>query len=207
MSGSPTIGVLALQGAFVEHAAVLRRLGATVREVRLPQQLAGLDGLVIPGGESTTIGKLLVAYELLEPLRARLQEGLPVLATCAGLILLARDIGGGEQPLLGVLDAVVQRNAFGRQLQSFETELAVPALGPTPFPAIFIRAPLIRSVGPGVDVLATLPDGRIVAARQGSLVATAFHPELTPDARLHEYFLRAAVAAGIRPSSAARAAV
>lgn len=183
------VGVLALQGAFVEHAAVLNRLGVAAREVRLPSQLAGLEALVIPGGESTTIGKLLVAYGLLEPLRGLVADGLPVFGTCAGMILLAKDIGGQEQPLLGVMDIRVKRNAFGRQLQSFETDLLVPALGPAPSRAIFIRAPVIAEVGPGVEVLAWLEDGRIVAARQGRLLVTAFHPELTDDPRWHEYFL------------------
>jgi pyridoxal 5'-phosphate synthase pdxT subunit len=189
MGGTSRVGVLALQGAFIEHAATLRRLGAEVSEVRLPWQMAGLDALVIPGGESTTIGKLLVAYGLLEPLRDLVGAGLPVFGTCAGMILLARDIGGQEQPLLGVMDVKVHRNAFGRQLQSFETDLAVPAFGPPPCRAIFIRAPVIEAVGAGVEVLARLEDGRIVAARQGRLLVTAFHPELTDDPRWHEYFL------------------
>ena len=183
-----TIGVLALQGAFVEHIRAVEALGARAREVRLPADLEGLDGLIIPGGESTTIGKLLVAFELLEPLRAWVREGRPVYGTCAGTILLARDIGGLDQPLIGTLDIAVQRNAFGRQLQSFEADLEVPALGSEPFPAIFIRAPAIRGVGPEVDVLARLPDGRIVAAEHGSILVTCFHPELTDDLRFHRHF-------------------
>jgi pyridoxal 5'-phosphate synthase pdxT subunit len=186
---APTIGVLALQGAFVEHAAMLRGLGVAVREVRLPAQLPGLAGLVIPGGESTTIGKLLVAYQLLEPLRALIAAGLPVFGTCAGLILLAKDVGGLEQPLLAAMDVRVRRNAFGRQLQSGEADLLLPPLGERPLRAVFIRAPVIEAVGPGVEVLARLDDGRIVAARQGRLLVTAFHPELTGDDRLHRYFL------------------
>lgn len=189
MARPSKVGVLALQGAFVEHAAVLRRLGAEVSEVRLPSQLAGLEALVIPGGESTTIGKLLVAYGLLEPLRGLAGGGLPMFGTCAGMIVLAKDIGGQEQPLLGVMDIKVHRNAFGRQLQSFETDLAVPTLGFPPCRAIFIRAPVIVEVGAGVEVLARLEDGRIVAARQRQLLVTAFHPELTDDTRWHEYFL------------------
>lgn len=183
------IGVLALQGAFAEHVAALGGLGAVAREVRLPQHLEGLEGLVIPGGESTAIGKLLVDFGLLEPLRARLAHGLPAWGTCAGAILLAREVGGG-QPLLGGLDISVERNAFGRQLQSFEADLAVPGVGGPPFRAVFVRAPAIRAVGPGVEPLARLPDGTVVAARGGHLLATCFHPELTGDARFHRYFLR-----------------
>jgi 5'-phosphate synthase pdxT subunit len=182
------VGVLALQGAFAEHKKTLERLGHDVVEVRLPDQLASVDALVIPGGESTTIGKLLVDYGLLEPLRERVRGGMPTLGTCAGAIVLAKDIGR-DQPLIGAMDLVVNRNAFGRQLQSFETKLSVPAVGGDPFHAIFIRAPSIVSVGPGAEELARLGDGTIVAARQGNLVATAFHPELTEDTRLHEYWL------------------
>ena len=185
----PLIGVLALQGAFSEHLAMLRRIGARARPVRLPGELAEVDALVIPGGESTTIGKLLVDYALLEPLRERVRAGLPVFGTCAGAIMLARDIGR-DQPLLGVMDMVVERNAFGRQLQSFEADLPLQGLAGPPLRAVFIRAPVIASVGPGVQVLARLPDGRIVAARQGPLLATAFHPELTDDQRLHRLFVR-----------------
>jgi pyridoxal 5'-phosphate synthase pdxT subunit len=185
---SPLVGVLALQGAFAEHQAMLVRIAARTRAVRLPAELDGLDGLIIPGGESTTIGKLLVDFDLLEPLRQRVRDGLPVFGTCAGAIVLARDIGR-DQPLVGAMDVVVNRNAFGRQLQSFETDLQVEGLGDSPLRAIFIRAPSFVSVGPGVDVLARLADGTIVAARQGSLLATAFHPELTDDLRLHRLFL------------------
>ena len=190
------MGVLALQGAFVEHAAMLRGLGADVPEVRLPGHLTELDALVIPGGESTTIGKLLVAYDLLAPLRGLIHEGLPVLGTCAGLILLAKDIGGLDQPLLAAMNIVVRRNAFGRQLQSFETEIEMPVLGPSPFPAVFIRAPVIERIGPGVEAIGRLADGRTVAARQGHLLVTAFHPEVTADSRLHRYFLEDVVSLG-----------
>ncbi|MCC7353681.1 MAG: pyridoxal 5'-phosphate synthase glutaminase subunit PdxT [Anaerolineae bacterium] len=191
------IGVLALQGDFREHIQVLRRLGVEACEVRLPADMDGLDGLIMPGGESTTIGKLAVQYDLVEPIRKMIAEKKPVWGTCAGMIILARDIGGLDQPLIGVMDIVVQRNAFGRQVDSFEAELSVPALAsvtppgksPEPFTAVFIRAPVIRAVGPGVEVLATLDDGTIVAARQGTLLATAFHPELTDDLRWHQYFL------------------
>ncbi len=186
------IGVLALQGDFAEHLAMLRRLGQEGVEVRLPRDLEGLSGLIIPGGESTTIGKLATWYGLMEPLRdfARTQ---PVWGTCAGAIFLSKD-AHCDQPLLGLMDITVTRNAFGRQINSFETDLEVPALssagdGGTTYHAIFIRAPLIERVGPGVQVLATLPDGRIVAAQQGHLLATSFHPELTRDDRFHRYFV------------------
>ena len=182
------VGVLALQGDFLEHRKTLERLGHEVVEVRLPGDLEGLDGLVIPGGESTTIGKLMVEYGLLEPLRARIAGGMPTFGTCAGAIVLAKDIGR-DQPLIGAMDLVVERNAFGSQLQSFEADLPVPSVGDPPMRAIFIRAPAIASVGPGVEVLARLEDGTIVAARQGNLLATAFHPELTDDGRLHAYWL------------------
>jgi 5'-phosphate synthase pdxT subunit len=184
-----TIGVLALQGAFIEHIQMLSRLGARAREVRLPSDLEGLDGLIIPGGESTTIGKLLVHYELLEPLRGLVRSGFPIYGTCAGTILLAKDIGGLDQPLLATMDLVVERNAFGRQLQSFETDVRIDGLGEAPFRAIFIRAPAIKSTGPGVDVLASLDNGTIVAARQDSLLVSCFHPELTDDDRFHRAFL------------------
>jgi 5'-phosphate synthase pdxT subunit len=182
------IGVLALQGAFREHIEALAKLGADTVEVRLPEQLEGLDGLIIPGGESTTIGKLAVKYGLQEAIRRYAEAGKPVYGTCAGMILLSRDVGR-DQPLLGVMDVKVERNAFGRQLDSFETDLDIPALGDQAFPAVFIRAPKIESVGEGVQVLASLPDGTPVAARQGNMIVTAFHPELTADLRFHKYFL------------------
>jgi 5'-phosphate synthase pdxT subunit len=187
--GNLTIGVLALQGAFIEHVQMLRGLGAQARDVRLPSDLEGLDGLIIPGGESTTIGKLLVAYDLVEPLRALVDSGFPIYGTCAGTILLAKDIGGLDQPLLATMDLVVKRNAFGRQLQSFETDVQITGLGDAPFRAVFIRAPAITSAGPDVEVLASLSDGTIVAARQDSLLVTCFHPELTNDDRFHRAFL------------------
>jgi 5'-phosphate synthase pdxT subunit len=186
------IGVLALQGDFAEHQAMLEKLGAAVRQVRQPGQLAGLAGLVIPGGESTTMGKLAAAYDLIEPLRefGRMHA---VWGTCAGAIFLSRD-AGNEQPLLDLMDISVIRNAFGRQVDSFEIDLDVPELKSVdpsgkPYHAVFIRAPLIDSVSGSAKVLASLPDGRIVAARQGHLLATVFHPELTPDDRFHRYFL------------------
>lgn len=184
------IGVLALQGAFIEHIHVLRSLGVEATEIRKPEQLNDLDGLIIPGGESTTFGKLAVAYGLIEPIRAMCIAGKPVWGTCAGMIFLAKDIGR-DQPLIGVMDITVKRNAFGRQVDSFEVDLDVPVLEPAgPFHAIFIRAPLVERVGQGVEVLARLDDGTIVAARQGNLLATSFHPELTKDARFHRYFLQ-----------------
>lgn len=184
------VGVLALQGAFIEHEAILRELGVEVCQVRLPGQLNGLEGLIIPGGESTTIGKLAVEYGLMEPIRRLGSQGVPIWGICAGMILLATDTGAREQPLLRMMDITVRRNAFGRQVDSFVEPIEVPVLdGGAPFPAVFIRAPLIERVGPGVEVLARLPEGPIVAARQGSLLATAFHPELTADRRFHRYFL------------------
>lgn len=200
----PRIGVLALQGAFREHAAMLQSLGASVTEVRKPEDLPGLAGVVLPGGESTTIGKLLVEWELMEALRALHRQGVAFFGTCAGLILLCRDIEGSDQPRLGFLEATVRRNAFGRQADSFEGLLAVEGLPPqnaqenmeetAPFPAVFIRAPLILSVGDGVRVLARVrPAGeteeRVVAVRQGNVLATSFHPELTQDSRMHSLFL------------------
>ena len=181
------IGVLALQGAFIEHCKMLRRLGIDAREVRLPRHLGQLDGLIIPGGESTTIGKLATAYKLIEPLR-QFAMNKPTWGTCAGMIFLAKDIGIEQQPILGAMDITVDRNAFGRQIDSFETELHIAEIGGEPFHAVFIRAPVVTAAGAGVSALARLNDGRIVAARQGHLLATAFHPELTDDLRLHRYF-------------------
>lgn len=181
------VGVLALQGAFIEHEKTLRGLGATAVEVRLPEHLDRLDALIIPGGESTTIGKLAVTYRLLEPLREFVTHR-PTWGTCAGMIMLAKDIGR-DQPLIGVMDIKVNRNAFGRQIDSFETDLDVPDLGAEPFHAVFIRAPLVLGVGDTVEVLARLDTGGIVAVRQGHWLATAFHPELTGDNRFHRYFL------------------
>ena len=187
------IGVLALQGDFDEHIAVLRRLGVETREVRLPEELEGLDGLIIPGGESTTIGKLAIDFGLMDPLRSFGIEK-PVWGTCAGAIFLSKDIQH-EQPFLGLMDITVSRNAFGRQVDSFEIDLDVPALARVdkqnpPFNSVFIRAPMIESVNADdVEVLAALEDGAIVAVRQGHLMATSFHPELSEDDRFHKYFL------------------
>jgi pyridoxal 5'-phosphate synthase pdxT subunit len=187
------IGILALQGDFAEHEAMLGRLGVETVQVRLPEHLEGLDGLIIPGGESTTLGKLAVDYDLIEPLR-QFGERRAIWGTCAGAIFLSRD-ARRPQPLLDLMDILVERNAFGRQVESFETDLDVPALEEVdpegePFHAIFIRAPLIQSVEGEAKVLAELEDGRIVAAQQGHLLATAFHPELTSDDRFHRYFIK-----------------
>jgi len=194
------IGVLALQGDFAEHLAVLNKLGIEAAEIRLPAELAGLDGLIIPGGESTTIGKLAVDFQLIDPLR-KFGAHKAIWGTCAGAIFLSKD-ARRQQPLLGLMDIRVERNAFGRQVASFETDLQVPALAQMgangqsangrPFHAVFIRAPLIESVSGQAVALARLEDGRIVAARQGRLLATSFHPELTQDDRFHRYFIQLA---------------
>lgn len=186
------IGVLALQGAFREHAKMLARLGVTAVEVRLPSDLAGLDGLIIPGGESTTIGKLAVMYGLMEPLREFAHQK-AMWGTCAGMIFMAKEIGSGEgkdQPLLGIMDIVVDRNAFGRQVDSFEVGVEMAGLtGDEPFPAVFIRAPKLVAAKGEAKVLSQLADKTAVAAQQGRWLVTSFHPELTGDTRLHDYFL------------------
>ena len=183
------VGVLALQGDFLEHLLVLNHLGSAACEVRQPRDLEELQALILPGGESTTVVRLLDLHGLREPLRHRVQAGMPVWGTCAGLILLARRLRE-EKPLpLGLMDIEAARNAYGRQIDSFEADIPVPALGERPFHAVFIRAPAILSCGPGVEVLARLPDGAPVAARQGHLLVTAFHPELTVDTWFHSYFL------------------
>lgn len=186
------IGVLALQGDFAEHIAMLQRLGVQTAEVRLPRHLDNLDGLIIPGGESTTIAKLSIAFGLMEPLRDFGQEK-AIWGTCAGAIFLSRD-AKRDQPLLELMDISVERNAFGRQVASFEVDLDIPELkaatgSDAPYHAVFIRAPLIETVFGRAGILSQLPDGRIVAAQQGKLLATSFHPELTPDDRFHQYFL------------------
>lgn len=184
------IGVLAAQGAFAEHIAVLQKLHTEAIPVRLSRELAGLDGLIIPGGESTTIGGLMHDYELTSRMRDMILCGLPVFGTCAGMILLSKNITGGRKAEpLGVMDITVRRNAFGRQRESFETLMDVPVLGEKPFPAVFIRAPLIESVSGKTEVLARLPEGGIVAAREGKMLVSAFHPELTGDPRFHRFFL------------------
>jgi len=193
--GQIKVGVLALQGSFLEHLDILRRIGVQTAEVRLPDQLEDLDGLIIPGGESTTIGKLAVDFGLLEPLKKFGKEK-AIWGTCAGAILLSKD-AHRSQPLLELMDITVDRNAFGRQIASFETDLDIPALESIspeskPFHGIFIRAPLIASVEGDGKILSSLPDGRVVAAQQGHLLATAFHPELTDDDRVHRYFIQLA---------------
>jgi 5'-phosphate synthase pdxT subunit len=187
----PRVGVLALQGDFREHAHVLAKLGADVSLVRRPEELAAIDGLVIPGGESTVMDKLARTFGLQAPLKAAISEGLPVYGTCAGLIMLAdtvRDAISGQETL-GGLDVVVRRNAFGSQNHSFETDLDIPALGDEPVHAVFIRGPVVESVGVAATPLASLDDGRVVAVEQGNLLGTSFHPEITGEYRFHEYFL------------------
>lgn len=182
------IGVLAMQGAFREHIKALAALGVEGVEIRRKSQLEDISGLIIPGGESTTIGKLMLEFELLEDIRRLGEEGMPIFGTCAGMVLLAKDIIGSDQPRLGLMNTSVKRNAFGRQVDSFEVDLDIPVLGSGPFHAVFIRAPYLESVEPPAEALATFMD-KIVMARQGNLLATAFHPELTADLRLHRYFL------------------
>jgi 5'-phosphate synthase pdxT subunit len=186
------VGVLALQGAFALHVRALERLGADAVEVRTGAELASVEALVIPGGESTTMSKLLVAMDLFDPLAERLTAGMPALGTCAGMILLAREVldGRADQRSFGAIDISVRRNAFGRQVDSFEADLNVTGLPEAPVHAVFIRAPVVESVGPEVEVLARVEQGRPVACRQGKVIVTSFHPELSPDLRVHELFLR-----------------
>jgi 5'-phosphate synthase pdxT subunit len=196
VSASPTIGVLALQGDVREHLVALAGAGAQGRPVRRPEELAGLDGIVLPGGESTTMDKLMRAFGVRDPLRAALQSGLPAYGSCAGMILLADRVldGSADQETLGGIDITVRRNAFGRQVASFEGDVHLDALGDRPIHGVFIRAPWVEDVGEAVEVLARVEDGeaagRIVAVRQGSLLATSFHPEMTGDGRVHELFVR-----------------
>ncbi len=195
MTGAPLIGVLALQGDVREHEHALAACGAVTRRVRSAEELDGLDALVVPGGESTTMSNLALRWGLMEPLRAHVRGGLPAYGSCAGMIMLADRIEGGrpDQETIGGLDVTVRRNAFGRQVDSFEADLDMPVLGDRPVHAVFIRAPWVESLGPGVAVLGTVAAGpaagRIVAVRQGHLLATSFHPELTGDTRVHEYFV------------------
>jgi 5'-phosphate synthase pdxT subunit len=179
------IGVLALQGAFAEHVAVLRAIGAVPVEVRRPADLDGIGGLILPGGESTTMRKLIDRWGLRQPILDFAATGAPIFGTCAGMIILAKEIDGGEVPVLPLLDVLAHRNAFGRQQDSFETELAVSDLGAEPVHAVFIRAPVIERIGDGVEVMAQLEDGRIVAVREGNVIATSFHPELAGETRFH----------------------
>lgn len=198
------IGILAFQGDFREHARAVERLGAESRLVRLPRDLEGVDALILPGGESTVMGKLMMAYDVVEPLRKLLAQGIPAWGTCAGMILLsqATDNALAGQPLLASINMRTRRNAFGAQRESFETRLTIPAIGLEPYHAVFIRGPVVEEVGEGVEVLARIdaPEPNIVAVRQNRLLATAFHPEVTGDLRFHEYFLgmvRAARAATV----------
>ncbi len=188
-----TIGVLALQGDFREHVHMIQRLGAEAMPIRLPQQLHQIDGIIIPGGESTTIGKLMVEYTMVEPLHRRIAAGMPTWGTCAGMILLAKSTDNAldGQPLLASMDIHVCRNAFGSQRESFSTEMVIPVLGKEPYRAVFIRAPVVLSAGPEVEILAQLADrdNAIVAVRQNHMLGTAFHPEVTNDLRFHRYFL------------------
>lgn len=181
--------MLGLQGDFREHIETLREMGADAIDVRRAGQLDEIDALIVPGGESTTIGKLAERYGMIPKLQERAAAGMPVWGTCAGAIFLAKEVPGHPHPLAGLMDISVERNAFGRQVDSFERDLDVPQLGPLPFHAVFIRAPRITSLGPAVEPLACLEDGTVVAARQGRILATVFHPELTRDPRFHRYFL------------------
>ncbi len=183
------IGVLASQGAFIEHIAILRQLGVEALPVRLPRELAGLDGLIIPGGESTSISKLMLDYNLVSEVKKLASNGLPIFGTCAGMILLANEVLESNVEPLGLMKIRVRRNAFGRQRESFETELSIPVLGEKLFPGVFIRAPIIEQSNSAVEILAMLDDGNSVAARQEKLLVSAFHPELTDDLRFHQYFL------------------
>jgi len=182
------VGVLALQGAFREHQKILAACGIETEQIRKPEQLDGISALVIPGGESTTMGRLMIEFNLLKPIRKLGEEGLPIFGTCAGMILLAKEIAGSNQPRLGLMDITVERNAFGRQVNSFEADLDIPVLGGKPFRGVFIRAPYIRAAENNVETLSSY-DGKIVFARQGKFLAAAFHPELTGDIRVHQYFL------------------
>jgi pyridoxal 5'-phosphate synthase pdxT subunit len=184
------IGILAVQGDVREHARALADIGAEAVEVRLPRDLVGLDALILPGGESTAMRNLIDRYGLRDPIVALVGGGAPVYGTCAGMILLANRIADGDEPVLRLLDITVQRNAYGRQLDSFEADVSIPSLGEEPMHGVFIRAPVVSEVGPEVEVLARDPDGRPIAVRQGRVLATAFHPELTPDRRLHRLLLK-----------------
>jgi 5'-phosphate synthase pdxT subunit len=179
------IGILAVQGDFAEHGTMLRSIGVEPVEVRLPADLEGVSGLILPGGESTAIRRLINRWGLRQPILDLAESGAPLFGTCAGMIVLSKDIAAGDEPVLPLLDVTVQRNAFGRQLDSFETDIAVPVLGDQPVHGVFIRAPVIERVGPDVDVLARLENGRIVAVRERNVVATAFHPELAGEPRFH----------------------
>ncbi len=183
------IGVLAIQGDFIEHINILQTLGVECREIRLPEQLSDVDGLIIPGGESTTLSRLLTRYDLRQPIKQLATDGKPLWGTCAGMIMMASEITENDPVPLEIMDIGVQRNAFGRQIDSFEQELEITGFDETPYHAIFIRAPVIKRVGSGVSIMASLQDGRPVAVQQANLMATSFHPELTKDSRFHTHFL------------------
>jgi len=183
------VGVLALQGTFIEHIGILRQLGVEAPPIRLPHELDTLDGLIIPGGESTTMLRLMESFELIQPIREMARDGLAIWGTCAGMVLLAKSISNYEMETLGLMDMKIRRNAFGSQIDSFEVDLEIPLVGEEPFHAVFIRAPVIKEAEPDVKILSCLPDSTIVAARQNRLLACAFHPEFTDDLRLHSYFL------------------
>ena len=183
------VGVLALQGTFIEHIEILRQLGVEAPPIRLPHELDTLDGLIMPGGESTTMLRLMDSFGLIRPIKEMARRGLPIWGTCAGMVLLAKSISNYQMKTLNLMDTKVRRNAFGSQPDSFELDLKIPIVGKEPFHAIFIRAPVIEEVEPGVQVLSSLPDGTIIAVRQNRLLACAFHPEFTDDPRFHNYFL------------------
>ena len=183
------IGVLAIQGDFIEHINILQTLGVECREIRLPEQLSDVDGLIIPGGESTTLSRLLTRYDLRQPIKKLATNGKPLWGTCAGMIMMASEITENDPVPLEIMDIGVQRNAFGRQIDSFEQELEITGFDETPYHAIFIRAPVIKRVGSGISIMASLQDGRPVAVQQANLMATSFHPELTKDSRFHTHFL------------------
>jgi len=183
------VGVLALQGTFIEHIGILRQLGVEAPPIRLPNELDTLNGLIIPGGESTTMLRLMESFELIQPVREMARDGLAIWGTCAGMVLLAKSVSNYEMETLGLMDTMVRRNAFGSQIDSFEADLEIPLVGKEPFHAVFIRAPIIKDAKPSVEILSRLPDSTIVAARQNRLLACAFHPEFTDDLRFHSYFL------------------
>jgi 5'-phosphate synthase pdxT subunit len=183
------VGVLALQGTFIEHIEILRQLGVETLPIRLPHELDTLDGLIIPGGESTTMLRLMESFGLIQPIREMAQSGLAIWGTCAGMVLLATSISNYEMETLSLMDMEISRNAFGSQIESFEVDLEIPLVGKEPFHAIFIRAPIVKDAKPSVKILSRLPDGTIVAARQNRRLACAFHPEFTDDSRFHSYFL------------------
>lgn len=190
MTNNITIGVLSLQGDFIEHIQTLQKLNIQTKQIKLPQDLEGISGIILPGGESTTIARLLDVFNLREPLKQKIQKGLPTWGTCAGMILLAKKLIQDKPTPLNLIDITVNRNAFGRQIESFQVPLKIKPLGDKPLLASFIRAPLITKINPNVEILSALIDGTIVAAKQKNIIVSSFHPELTTDTRFHEYFLK-----------------